>query len=152
MWNGPKRRGVAFRVLGSTCVDADDSLQIWRLDKRDALRHDAFNTLGLNEPPIVPRQQGAAAARVFSPIYVVDQFLILRPDALNAAPLRSVWLNTIRRGTVISHQAELAFSPFTFPLPIPSKIWPFSFWLSAICYWLFAKRYDRKNIVRTHGT
>ena len=153
MWNGPKRRGVAFRVLASTCVDAHELLQIWRLDRRDALRHDAFNALGLNEPSIVPRQQGAAAARVFSPIYVVDQFLIWRPDTFNAAPLRPVWSDTIRRGALISREAELNFSPFTFPLPIPSKISPFSFWLSAICYWLFAERaYDRKSTVRTHGT
>jgi hypothetical protein len=62
-----RRRGVAFRVGARTRVDADETLQIWCSDRRDArgwryVQHAEIGTTPWN----LPHLMGAAAGHVFS--------------------------------------------------------------------------------------
>jgi hypothetical protein len=58
------RRGVAFRVVARTGVDANDLCRYGTRIDATPWGERNFNTLGLKEPWNVPRLKGAAAGHV----------------------------------------------------------------------------------------
>jgi len=64
------------------------SLQIWRVDRRDALGLRFVQRVEAKDvPTALPRLQGAAAVHIFLTMGAIDPFPILRPNVSNAAPL-----------------------------------------------------------------
>ena len=63
------------------------SLQIWRVDRRDALGLRFVQRVEAKDvPTALPRLQGAAAVHIFLTMGAIDPFPILRPNVSNAAP------------------------------------------------------------------
>jgi hypothetical protein len=92
------RRCVAFRVIARTRVDAGESLQVWRLDRCDALGWDEILHAGIERTIAPATPKGSRGrSRLFN-VWAIDRLRVYWRHISNAAPLRGWWSTRVNLG------------------------------------------------------